>query len=411
MISFVALAFVFVMMMVRKIGSFHFELWQIMGVGALVVLLTGELSLREAFFAINWEVMLFLMTMFLIGAAMEESGYLSHLTYEIFKRTKTIDGLVLMILFVMGGGSAFLMNDTLAIVGTPVMLHLAKKHHLKASFLLVTLAFAVTIGSVMSPLGNPQNFLIASEGHISSSVGTFLRYLAVPTLFNLFVAYGVLRVFYRDQFRRFSPLVHSQEPIHDHQMAMLARISLVVLVVGVGIKVVSSFLPGLYDIPLLGVTTLASLPPLLFGKKRKLLLQRLDWHTLLFFAAMFILMRSVWNTGYVQTWLERLPFSPTSLEMIGAISVLGSQILSNVPLVALYLPMLRASGGGIREMMILAAGSTIAGNLTLLGAASNVIILQNAEKRARETVSFWEFFRIGLPLTVFNLFVYALFLR
>ncbi|MFN3660765.1 MAG: SLC13 family permease, partial [Brevinematales bacterium] len=120
MISFLALAFVFVMMIVRRIGHFRLELWQIMGVGALLVLFTGQISFFEALRAINWEVIFFLATMFLIGAAMEESGYLSHLTYEVFKRAKTTDGLVLTILFVMGIGSAFLMNDTLAIVGTPV---------------------------------------------------------------------------------------------------------------------------------------------------------------------------------------------------------------------------------------------------------------------------------------------------
>jgi Na+/H+ antiporter NhaD/arsenite permease-like protein len=59
--------------------------------------------------------------------------------------------------------------------------------------------------------------------------------------------------------------------------------------------------------------------------------------------------------------------------------------------------------------MALAAGSTIAGNLTILGAASNVIIIQNAEKQG-ETLTFWEFLRVGLPLTIANVLVYALYL-
>ncbi|URA09544.1 SLC13 family permease [Thermospira aquatica] len=399
------------MMMVRKVGSFWLELWQIMGIGALVVLVTRQISLRNAFLAINWEVMLFLFTMFIIGAAMEESGYLSHLTYEIFKKAKSTDGLILRILFVMGLGSEFLMNDTLAIIGTPVVLHLAKKHRLKPSFLLLTLAFAVTIGSVMSPLGNPQNFLIASEGHISYAVLRFLEYLALPTLLNLVVAYGILRLMYRDQFHREDPLVHSQEPVHDRQLARLSQWSLGVLLGGVAIKVVLSLLPGGYEIPLVGITMVASLPPLLFSRRRKKLLRRLDWHTLVFFMAMFVLMRSVWNTGVFQTWMSVLPVSALSPLMIGGVSVLGSQILSNVPLVALYLPLLVSAGGGVREMMILAAGSTIAGNLTVLGAASNVIILQNAEKRVGETVSFWEFLRSGVPLTLLNVLVYAIFLK
>jgi Na+/H+ antiporter NhaD/arsenite permease-like protein len=61
-------------------------------------------------------------------------------------------------------------------------------------------------------------------------------------------------------------------------------------------------------------------------------------------------------------------------------------------------------------MMALAAGSTIAGNLFILGAASNVIIIQNAEKKFGETISFIEFARIGILMTAINLLVYWLFL-
>lgn len=87
-------------------------------------------------------------------------------------------------------------------------------------------------------------------------------------------------------------------------------------------------------------------------------------------------------------------------------SVVLSQFISNVPLVALYLPMLNNLGATTKELMALAAGSTIAGNLSILGAASNVIIIQNAEKKAGETLTFWEFVKIGVPVTIINVFVY-----
>jgi Na+/H+ antiporter NhaD/arsenite permease-like protein len=91
------------------------------------------------------------------------------------------------------------------------------------------------------------------------------------------------------------------------------------------------------------------------------------------------------------------------------VSVVLSQLISNVPLVALYLPVLSHLGAATKEMMALAAGSTIAGNFSILGAASNVIIIQNAEKKAGETLTFREFVRIGIPLTVVNALVYWLF--
>jgi Na+/H+ antiporter NhaD/arsenite permease-like protein len=59
--------------------------------------------------------------------------------------------------------------------------------------------------------------------------------------------------------------------------------------------------------------------------------------------------------------------------------------------------------------MALAAGSTIAGNLFILGAASNVIIIQNAEKE-NETLTFLEFARVGIPLSILNIIVYMIFL-
>ena len=94
-----------------------------------------------------------------------------------------------------------------------------------------------------------------------------------------------------------------------------------------------------------------------------------------------------------------------------AVSVLLSQLISNVPLVALYLPVLQHAGAGTPELMALAAASTFAGNLFILGAASNVIVIQNAERRAGVTLTFLEFARAGVPLTAINAIIYWVFLR
>ena len=95
--------------------------------------------------------------------------------------------------------------------------------------------------------------------------------------------------------------------------------------------------------------------------------------------------------------------------IILTVSVILSQFISNVPLVALYLPVLQNLGATTKELMALAAGSTIAGNLSILGAASNVIIIQNAEKKGGETITFREFVKIGVPVTAVNVLVYWLF--
>jgi Na+/H+ antiporter NhaD/arsenite permease-like protein len=145
--------------------------------------------------------------------------------------------------------------------------------------------------------------------------------------------------------------------------------------------------------------------------KRWGILRRIDWQTLVFFAAMFVVMESVWRTGFFQDLLARAALDLRSPAIIMGVSVLLSQLISNVPLVALYQPLMLHAGAGVPELMALAAGSTIAGNLFILGAASNVIIIQNAEKRSGSTITFLEFARAGVPLTILHVLVYWVCLR
>ena len=409
MISIITLACVFLLIAVRKIGNIRLQIWQIMLAGALVVLAAGEISPPDALKAINTDVLIFLFCVFAIGQAMEDSGYLGHLAYRLFSRARTLDSLVLLVLFGAGLLSALLLNDTLAIIGTPVVLALAGKTGTRPKVLLLALAFAVTIGSVMSPIGNPQNLLIAIHGDISNPFVTFLQYLLAPTLINLGIAYGLLRLFFRTHFHD-RPLEHAAAPVKDPRLALIARISLSILVGLVPVKILLSFAAPYIDFKLTYIALAAALPVFVFIPRRPGILRRLDWFTLIFFAAMFVLTQSVWDSGYFQKAIESTNIDLTSTGMILGVSIVLSQVLSNVPLVALYLPVLAHAGATTAGMMALAAGSTIAGNLTILGAASNVIIVQNAEKRGGATLTFLDFVKIGAPLTVLNAGVYWLFL-
>ena len=127
MIPIIVLALVFILIIVRRVGKFRFQIWQIMAVGAIAVLATLQISPLNASKAINLDVMFFLFGMFIVGEALVNSGYLSYLSYRLFRHAKSLDSLVLFILFGIGIMAAFLMNDTLAIIGTPVVLLLAKQ--------------------------------------------------------------------------------------------------------------------------------------------------------------------------------------------------------------------------------------------------------------------------------------------
>jgi Na+/H+ antiporter NhaD/arsenite permease-like protein len=408
MLSIYVLFIVFLLIAVRRVGKVTLQIWQIMLLGAFAVLAAGEITIPAALQAINLDVILFLFGMFVVGAAMDLSGYLSHLSHKAFGKTGSVDGLILSVLFGAGIASAFLMNDTLAIIGTPVMLALSKRHNISPKLMLLALAFAVTLGSVPSPIGNPQNLLIAVNGSMENPFVSFLVYLLIPTVINLLLAYLLLKVFYRKDFHKI-PLEHSRDRMSDPRLARLSRASLILAALMIFVKISTVYTGGAADFRLTYISIAGALPILAFSPRRIEILKKTDWSTLIFFASMFVLMQSVWDSGFFQELIEDSHVPISSIPAILLISVLLSQFISNVPLVALYMPMLLQAGAGTKEMVALAAGSTVAGNLFILGAASNIIIIQNAETRG-ETLSFTEFAKVGIPLTVANVLVYWLFL-
>jgi len=405
-ISAIALALVLLLIAIRQLGEFKLQIWQIMLLGALLVLLSGEISPVDAASAINPDVMIFLAGMFVIGEAMRESGYLFHLFNRIFCRAKNLDQLLLLILFAMGFLSALLMNDTLAIIGTPLMLYLAQALRISPKLLLLTLAFAVTTGSAMSPIGNPQNLLIAINGSLTNPFLVFFQYLFIPTVANLFLAYLLLRLFYKSQFQQ-TAIEIPKECISDPTLANISRISIILLLILILAKVLAVTVQSSQHFSLTYIAIFSALPVILFSSRRWEIMKHIDWCTLVFFAAMFVLMDSVWRSGFFQSMMEESSLGFGSIPVILALSVFLSQIISNVPFVALFQPLL--INPSAQDLMALAAGSTIAGNLFILGAASNVIIIQNAEKSG-ETLTFLDFARVGVPLTALNVFVYWIFL-
>jgi Na+/H+ antiporter NhaD/arsenite permease-like protein len=386
------------------VGRFNLKIWQIMLGGALAVLISGSISPADALFAINTDVMVFLFGMFVVGEALVQSGYLAAIAHRFFSGTKNAEQVVLVILFGMGILSALLMNDTLAIIGTPLVLALAARSRISPKLLLLTLAFAITTGSVMSPIGNPQNLLVAVDSGMPSPFVTFGMYLLIPSLISLGAAFVLLRVFYSRDFSAAGPINHGPPPACDDRLTLPARCSLAIILILSAVNILASTGGSgtLITLPLIAIA--GALPVLIFSSQRISVIRRLDWPTLVFFAAMFVLMESVWQTRFFQSFID--PAGISSVPVILGLSVIISQFISNVPFVALFQPMILQAGGTTAQLMALAAGSTLAGNLTILGAASNVIIIQNAEKKGR-TLTFWEFARVGVPLTIVQVLIFA----
>jgi Na+/H+ antiporter NhaD/arsenite permease-like protein len=272
-VSVVVLITVFVLIAVRKIGHFNIKIWQSMTGGALIVVMTQQISGVDAIKSIDLDVMLFLLGMFIIGRALVASGYLYYMAYCLFGGLKSVQHLVMGVLVGAALSSALLMNDTLAIIGTPLVLRLAREHNINSRLLLLTLAYAITIGSVMSPIGNPQNFLIASQGGLSTPFQTFFQALAVPTLINLWLAYLVLRLVYRKDFRGGMPLTHYPVKLFDKKLAKLARASLFLLITLITFKIILVNLHSQTHFELGHIAIIAALPPVLFSSERLHLLK------------------------------------------------------------------------------------------------------------------------------------------
>lgn len=408
-ISLIILLIVLLLITFRNIGPVNLPIWLSMLAGALAVLVTQQIDLDQAWHAINWNIIGYLVGVFIIGQALEDSGLLYRFSERLFAHAHYGWSFTLTMVFSFGLLSALLMNDTIAIIATPLLIMIARENNLKVKPLLLGLAFSITLGSVLSPIGNPQNLLVATQGPLTSPFKSFIEILTIPTLICLTLCFLILFIFYR------KTLMHKQIITHLHthhlsKLSFLAKISISLMLLLIVLKIILEVSLNHNVISFSMIALISCAPIIIASQDRLTIMRRMDWHTIVFFISMFILMQSVWNSGVIQQYLHDHHIAITHTPTILLISALVSQIISNVPLVALYLPLLNHHHASPLHYLALAAGSTVAGNLFIVGAASNIIIIQNAEKRGVSAFSAWEFSRIGILLGVICLIVYWIFL-
>lgn len=393
----------------RNIKGFKITISQAMLGGALILLFSGTISPLKAFHSINFEVIGFLFGMFIIGEALHISGLLSSFLEKYALRAFSNRIILLNFIIISSILSAVFMNDTIAIVGVPAALYISSRTNLNPRIFLLSLAFSITIGSVFSPIGNPQNLIIAVQSPYADPFVYFFANLFIPTSINLLILYYLISIrFKRELASSVSDSHNKTELLSDRSLAGICKVSVLMMLILIVFKIVSVFIFKTDCFGLIFIALVPALPILIFSKKRMHVIKSIDYSTLLFFISMFIVMQSVFDTSLFSSFASKFaPYSSSPI-FIMASGIGISQLISNVPFVSLLLPVFKANLSTPALYSLLAASSTIAGNLMILGAASNVIIIQRAEKRG-ETVSFMEFFRIGLPLTLLNAAVYLIF--
>jgi Na+/H+ antiporter NhaD/arsenite permease-like protein len=387
--------------------------------GAALMVGLQVIGVTDAFKAVNLEVIAFLFGMFSLVSALERSGVLRAVAVRMLAQAKTPSQILMIFVVGMGVLAAFLVNDTIALLGIPLAVQIARHSGIRPAVLLLALAFGITVGSVMTPIGNPQNLLIAIDSGIEFPFATFLLYLGAPTIANLFATFYVLKLYFRKELAVSSRAseVADDDGAYNPRQARLSIYATVATLAGFALSEVLHGL-GVADLSLSVVAMLGAAALYAFSKERTQILRSVDYSVLVFFAAMFVVTTSMWSSGAVSGITGWLPEpnpadGPQSIGIITATSLSLSQVLSNVPFVDLYNFVMIENGftgEHVGQWLMLAAASTVAGNLTILGAASNIIIIESAEARGVRAFGFVEFAKIGSVITAVNILIYYLFL-
>ena len=360
-------------------------------VGAAAMLACGALSLHDAAKAVDYETIVLLFSMMVVVSFLRMSGFFALATDRIAARFSGPLTLLAVTIVLSGVLSAFLVNDVVCVALTPLVLHLCQRLKRPPIPYLVGLATASNIGSVATITGNPQNIIIGSLSHIS-----YLRFaarLAPVAAIGLALNFAVVALIYR---KTLGQVLQDPPPADELPQPRVHR-GLLVKSVTVTLITVGLFFAGQ---PIALVALVAAGVLMLDRVRPEKIYGAVDWPLLVMFAGLFVVVHA-FEVNVVQTWgLERrhaLLESPVVL--VSGLSVVLSNLVSNVPAVLLFKPLMEVMPQKELAWLALAMSSTMAGNLTVLGSVANLIVVENA-RRAGTELSFLEYLKVGVPLTV-----------
>jgi Na+/H+ antiporter NhaD/arsenite permease-like protein len=360
-------------------------------VGAAAMLAAGVLSMREAARAVDYETIVLLFGMMVVVSHLRMAGFFALVTERIAGRFSGPFSLLGVTIALSGVLSAFLVNDVVCVALTPLVLHLCQRLNRPPIPYLVGLATASNVGSVATITGNPQNMIIGSLSQIS-----YLRFagrLAPVALFGLVLNFAVVALVYR------RALTESrQEAIAEREMTK-PRVNGVLMAKSLGVTLVTvvSFFSGQ---PIALVALVAAGLLLLSRVRPEKVYRSIDWPLLVMFAGLFVVVNA-FETNVVRMWgIERWhAVLQSPVVLVSGLSVLLSNLVSNVPAVLLLKPLMEVMPHAEQAWLALSMSSTLAGNLTVLGSVANLIVVESA-RRSGTHLGFVEYLKVGVPLTI-----------
>ncbi len=363
-------------------------------VGAVALVALGLLPLDVALGSLDANTLLLLFAMMVVNVHLELAGFFQRIGAWVIARAHSPRVLLAWIMLAAGILSALFLNDTIVLMFTPLVLEVTLTLRRNPIPYLIGLATAANIGSTATITGNPQNMLIGLTSHLSFV--EFSLALAPIALLGLGIAWGVLVWLYRAEFATRSlpptepPPTASDPWLLKKSMALIA-LMLVAFIVGVPIALAAIAVAAVLLI------TRRTDPEDIFA--------RVDWSLLVFFSGLFVVTGALAYSGVTdalfdiaQDWV-RGGVLPLSL-----VAVALSNLISNVPAVMLFRPLIPQLADAHRMWLALAMASTLAGNLTLLGSVANLIVAESARARGVH-LSFREYLKAGVPITLLTLAV------
>jgi Na+/H+ antiporter NhaD/arsenite permease-like protein len=358
-------------------------------IGASLMVILGVLTIQDAYDAIDYKTILILFGMMILIANLRLSGFFGIVLSFLSRNLRNPLVLFYALIFVSGLLSAFFVNDTVCLIFTPFILELTRRMNVNPKPYLLALAMSANIGSVATITGNPQNIIIGAASGISYS--EFFVKLFPVSLIGLVIAGLVIHFFYRDDIK--NEIVEIKDIRYKYNKALVIKSSLMAL-----LTVVLFFLNVPMHIVAIGVGSFLLITRRVKPEK---VYSLVDFELLILFIGLFIVVRGFENSivfGEMVNYVKQVVNTPLSLVVSSA---LLSNIVSNVPAVLIFKPMMGSLFNSQDAWLYLAMSSTFAGNLTILGSIANIIVIESASPKVK--ISFLEYLKIGVPVTILSI--------
>lgn len=360
-------------------------------IGATLTIAVGVLTFDEAVKAVDYRTIILLFSMMLISSYMNVIGLFEHLGYYATSRFHTPKALLGVVILVSGFLSAFLINDIVCLLFTPVVITVCRRAKLQPLPFLLAVALSSNIGSAATLIGNPQNILIGSLSQLSFA---WYSLLALPiSLLGLLLTYGILVRLYGKELNQPMQSLNQDPSSKGIRLKPIPRV-LMIKGIAVLLGVLVGFVIGLE--PALVASVGAAVLLVTRRLKPNKVYQGIDYNLLIIFIGLFVIVGGVEASGLLTTILGDIKV--TNISVFMGLTVVLSNVVSNVPAVMLLKFLIPAVDSSV-WWTNMAIFSTLAGNLTITGSIANLIVVEIAKKDGVH-ISFWDYLKVGFPLTV-----------